>query len=50
MGHICRVIGDFLLQAAVLSYYGQEKRLMDLVCQLHPVVWISADVVWTIFY
>jgi hypothetical protein len=49
-GHVCRVIVGFLIQTAVRSYFHGQKEIMDLIFQLHPAVWVSADVVWNILY
>ena len=48
--HIRRLIAAFLVQTGVWSYFQHQKEIRDLIYQLPPVVWVSADVIWTILH
>jgi hypothetical protein len=49
LGHICKLLAAFLVQTAVWAYLGEQRVLRDVI-QLHPLVWVSFDVIWTILY
>ena len=50
-GHIFKLAAAFFIQTAVWSYFGEQKALRDLIFEhVHPVVWVSGDVLWTVLH